>query len=250
MTAALDLAFASVGGRTVLTRRRYRWPLLVGRVFDDARRPGGGVLTVQNAAGTVIPGDVVHQHFSVSDGAVVTVRGQGATLVSGTPGGAEAVEEVTVTAEAGGEVMFVPAPRILTPRARYRQHLRVERTPGGRVVLVDAVVLHPDCGAGNFGAYNSVVEIRDDVGELLAFDAQSIDAMPRVPRAPTAFGTVYVLGASPTGLEAVVARLPAYGALTELPNGTGWAVRMAAPDGGVLRAGLAAVLESLVPVLS
>lgn len=86
MTPALDLVFARVGGRTVLTRRRYRWPLLVGRVFDDER---GGVLTVQNAAGTLIPGDVVRQLVEVVDGGVATVGARARRRSVELPTGAE-----------------------------------------------------------------------------------------------------------------------------------------------------------------
>lgn len=240
MTPALDLVLARVGGRTVLTRRRYRWPLLVGRVFDDER---GGVLTVQNAAGTLIPGDVIRQSIEVVLGGVVTVRGQGATTISGTATGAQAFEDTRLTVDATGELWYSPAPRILTPHARYRQELRVDVAPGGRAVVVDAVVLHPECGHGNFGSYASTVQVRGSEHDLLAVDSQSLDAMPTARRAPSAFGTVYVfgLGDSPTWAPSDAG----YGASTELPNGAGWAVRIAARDGGALRTALDEVLTML-----
>ncbi|KAA0090325.1 urease accessory protein UreD [Mycolicibacterium sp. P1-18] len=238
MTQALDLVLARVGGRTVLTRRRYRWPLLVGRVFDDDR---GGVLTVQNAAGTLIPGDVIRQSIAVVDGGVATVRGQGATTISGTPTGAEAFEDTRLDVDATGELWYSPAPRIVTPRARYRQELRVAVEPGGRAVVVDAVVLHPECGDADFGSYASTVEVRGPERQLLAVDAQSLDAMPTARRAPSAFGTVYLIGLDDAPTE--VGSRDAYSAVTELPNGAGWAVRIAARDGGALRAALDDVLS-------
>ena len=239
MTPALDLVLARVGGRTVLTRRRYRWPLLVGRVFDDER---GGVLTVQNSAGTLIQGDVIRQSIEVVDGGVATVRGQGATTISGTVSGAEAFEETQLTVDATGELWYAPAPRIVTPYARYRQELRVCVAPGGRAVVVDAVVLHPECGNADFGWYASTVEVRGPEQDVLAVDAQSLDAMPTARRAPSAFGTVYLIGlgdARPHVPDDV------YGASTELPNGAGWAVRIAAPDGGALRTALDEVLSAV-----
>ena len=240
MTSALDLVFAKVAGRTVLTRRRYRWPLLVGRVFDDER---GGVLTVQNAAGTLIPGDVVRQSIEVVDGGVATVRGQGATTISGTRTGAEAFEYTRLTVDATGELWYAPAPRIVTPYARYRQELRVDVAPGGRAAVVDAVVLHPECGNADFGSYASTVEVRGREQDLVAVDAQSLDAMPAARRAPSAFGTVYLIGLGDAPSE--VSTRDAYGAVTDLPNGVGWAVRIAARDGGALRTALDEVLTTV-----
>jgi urease accessory protein len=78
--------------------------------------------------------------------------------------------------------------------------------------------------------------------------------MPRVRRAPTAFGTVYVVGGgfdetmtalSPDleSLSAVTGDRRVYLAVSDLPNQAGWAVRLAASDGGTLRATIAAVTE-------
>jgi len=156
---ALDLTFASVGGRTVLTRRRYRWPLLIGRVFTDPTRPGLGSVTIQNAAGTVIPGDRVRQQIRVVDGGSAVVRGQGATLVSGIPCGDVAVEDTRVGVDASSRLLLDASPRILTPHARYRQHTQVCVEPGGRAVLVDTVVLHPDLTDERFGSYESSVAV-------------------------------------------------------------------------------------------
>ncbi len=244
---SLDLEFAGVGGRTALTRRRYRWPLLIGRVFPDSAQPSVGTVTVQNAAGTLIPGDVVTQRIGVIDGGSAVVRGQGATMVAGVPGGEPAAEETEVCVDGTGRLLLDASPRILTPHAHYRQHLRVGVRPGGRAVLVDAVVLHPDLSHDMFGSYESTVEIFGDDGGLLALDAQLLDAMPRVRRAPTAFATVYVIGddldTTMTALtpEIEAAAAPVLAGVSDLPHDAGWVVRLAADHGGVLRAALAAV---------
>lgn len=255
MTTALDLVFARVGGRTVLTRRRYRWPLLIGRVFDEPAQPGMGSVTVQNAAGTVIPGDVVRQRISVVDAGWAVVRGQGATVVSGVPGRGEAVEDVCVRVGAGSRLLLDPPPRILTAHARYRQHTQVCVEPGGQAVFTDTVVLHPALTDDVFGSYASRVAITAADGALLALDAQVLATMPVVRRAPTAFGTVYIVGA---GLDtAMTARTPAlesladlgsvYVGVTDLPNSAGWAVRIAASDGGALRTAIGAVIGLVTP---
>jgi len=251
---ALDLVFASVGGQTALTRRRYRWPLLIGRVFTDPARPGLGSVTIQNCAGTVIPGDVVRQRIEVVDAGSAVVRGQGATSVSGVPGGEMAMEDTLLRVDASSRLLLDPSPRILTAHARYRQRTQVCVEPGGRAVVVDAVVLHPDLADEAFGSYESSVAVTAPDGTLLALDAQMLEAMPRVRRAPTAYGTVFVVGRgcdeTMTALSPRVESLSVlagdrrvYLAVSDLPNQAGWAVRIAGSDGGTLRAALAAVTE-------
>lgn len=257
MSAALDLTFAAVGGRTALIRRRYRWPLLVGRVFSDPARPRVGAVTIQNAAGTLIPGDVVVQRIRAVDRGSAVVRGQGATTVSGIADGAVTVEDTELGVDGHSDLVFDPAPRILTPHARYRQCTRVSVEPGGRAVLCDAVVLHPDLTDEVFGSYESVVQVCGPDGVLLARDAQLLEAMPRVRRAPTAFATVYVIGAGSLphtddveSLAVLNGDRPVYLGGSALPNDCGWAVRISAADGGVLRSAITAVLalaESVVP---
>jgi urease accessory protein len=251
---ALDLVFASIAGRTALTRRRYRWPLLIGRVFTDPARPGVGAVTIQNCAGTVIPGDVVGQRIEVVDGGSAVVSGQGATTVSGVRGGAQAVEDTRLGVDATSRLLFDPSPRILTAHARYRQRTQVCVEPGGRAVIVDAVVLHPDLTDETFGSYDSSVAVTALDGSLLALDAQMLETMPRVRRTPTAFGTVYVVGEgfdetmtalSPDleSLSVLIGDRRVYLAVSDLANRAGWAVRIAGSDGGTLRATVAAVIE-------
>jgi urease accessory protein len=81
-----------------------------------------------------------------------------------------------------------------------------------------------------------------------------LETTPRVRRAPTAFGTVYVVGGgcdeTMTALSPSVESLSVhtgdtrvYLAVSDLPNQAGWAVRIAGSDGGTLRATAAAVTE-------
>jgi urease accessory protein len=257
VSAALDLTFAAVGGRTVLIRRRYRWPLLIGRVFSDPARSCGGAATIQNAAGTLIPGDALTQRIRVVDGGSVVVRGQGATTVSGIRDGLVAVEDTEMSVDGRSGLVFDPAPRILTPHARYRQCTRVTVASGGRAVLCDAVVLHPALTDKVFGSYESVVDVCGPGGALLARDAQLLEGMPRVRRSPMAFATVYVIGAGSVAIADDVESLavldgdrPVYVGVSDLPNECGWAVRISASDGGVLRSAITAVLTLAKPVLS
>ena len=233
---AADLRFARAGAHTVLIRRRHRWPFVIGRVFADPQHPGLGTLTLQNAAGTVIPGDVIRQRIEVVDGGRAAVNGQGATLISGVPGGDASAEDTELYVDARSWLRFDPAPRILTAHARHRQRTEVCVASGGCAVVVDTVVLHPDLDAATFGSIESTVTVRAPGGALLAMDAQVLDAPPVTGRF-TAFGTVYFIGAGFIGGDQESPTEPpgVYTAVTELPNGAGCAVRIAAADGGALR---------------
>jgi urease accessory protein len=247
---ALDLMFADVGGRTALTRRRYRWPLLIGRVFPDSAQPPVGSVTVQNAAGTLIPGDVLTQRIAAVDGGYAVVRGQGATTVSGIPGGAVAVERTDVDVDARSRLILDASPRILTPHAHYRQRTRVCVHPGGRAMLVDALVLHPDLTGDVFGSYESSVDLRSPEGRLLALDSQLLATMPRVRRAPSAFATIYLLGmrrdavvaAAIEALAVLAGDRRLYLGTSDLPNGVGCVVKLSASDGGILRTAIGAAM--------
>ena len=56
-----------------------------------------------------------------------------------------------MSVDGSGRLLLDASPRILTPYARYRQQMQVCVEPGGRAVLVDAVVLHPDLTDAGFG---------------------------------------------------------------------------------------------------
>ncbi len=198
-----------------------------------------GSLTVQNSAGTLIPGDVIAQRVSVVDRGAAVVRGQGATMVTGVPGGDVTREHTDVTVDATSRLLFDAAPRILTAHTHYRQRTRVCVALGGRAVLVDAVVLHPDLTDDLFGSYRSDVEILDAAGTMVALDAQYLDGMPRVRRALDVFRDRVRRrcrtrhrndGADALGLESVsvlTGDRRAYVGVSDMPNGAGSAVRIA-----------------------
>jgi urease accessory protein len=123
-------------------------------------------------------------------------------------------------------------------------------------VFVDTVVLHPNLTAADFGRYESSVAVTTGDGSVLALDVQLMATLPRVRRAPRAFGTVYIVGAgldttmtalSPNleSLSVLTGEGTVYVAVSDLPNGAGWAVRLAASDGGILRS-VAATVTALV----
>ncbi|SNS81846.1 urease accessory protein UreD [Rhodococcoides kyotonense] len=245
MSEALDLSFTTIGTRTVFDRRRYRWPQTVGRVFyTDPGDAGRGRVIVQNSGASLHPGDRVEQRVSASTGARIDVVGQGAMLVTGTPGGRAGVEDTELRVDHQAHLAFRPEPRILTPYAHARQDTRVGLNGTGTVLLTDAVVVHPGVTAETFGSFRSSVTVTTG-GRVRAFDAQHASSLPFPKSGLRAFATVYLLGAG--AVDVPVGDLPGvYAAATTLPDDVGVAVRLAATDGDTLRAGI----EGAVGLLS
>jgi len=261
---ALDLVFSGVGHTTVLTRRRYRWPLLIGRVFPDPVHRGAGVAIIQNAAGTIIPGDRIRMLVTVTEAGFAVLRGQGATTVAGLPEGATATEVSRVHVEGRSTLVMAIPPRILTAHAHYRQHTEVCVESDATLVLVDGFVVHPDVTHVTFGCYESTVDIRSGAGEILAIDTQRLVSLPRMRHTPKAFGSVFVVCSADDPLRTRVLREMApiienlaeppgraavYPAVSALPNDAGVLVRIAAADGGSLRSTVDTVVSMVVSAL-
>lgn len=235
ISRSLDLSFESVGGRTVFDRKRYRWPQSVGRLFPGPHSGSGSVI-VQNSGASIHPGDVIEQRIEVGSGAWVQVLGQGAMLVTGKLGCAVATESTVLRLRGDGRLVHRPEPRILMPHAHFVQVTEIEIGDGSAVV-VDAFVLHPELSADDVGSISSIVRLRCVEGEEpLMVDAQQLNAT-LWPRSLRAFGTVYVLGSTAT-VPSTSDVDGVHLAATELPNGVGHAVRMAAEEGGALRTAL------------
>ncbi|MDV8054288.1 MULTISPECIES: urease accessory protein UreD [unclassified Rhodococcus (in: high G+C Gram-positive bacteria)] len=235
ISRSLDLSFEAVRGQTVFDRKRYRWPQSVGRMFPGPH-PRSGSVIVQNSGASIHPGDVIEQRVHVGTGAYVQILGQGAMLVTGKPGCAAATESTVLRLRGDGRLIHCPEPRILTRHAHFVQLTDVEIGDGSAVV-VDAFVLHPELTANDVGSISSTVRVRCVEGqEPLMVDAQLLDSS-LWPRSLRAFGTVYVLGSAAT-VPALSDVDGVHLAVTELPNGVGHAVRMAAEEGGALRTAL------------
>lgn len=246
---SLDLSFATSGNRTVLDRRRYRWPQTIGRMFYlDADDPGHGRLIVQNAGASLHPGDHVRQRIAATAGARAEVTGQGAMLVTGLPGSKPAVEETELRAEASSMLIYQPEPRILTRFAHVVQNTHVELERGGSVMLTDAVVAHPDVTAESFGSFRSRVTLTVD-GDMRLFDAQHASAMPNPRAGLRAFATVYLLGPAAedpaVDLDRFDAKWGVYAAGSVLPNDAGYAIRIAATGGDTVREAIRSLIRSL-----
>lgn len=235
-----------------MDRRRYRWPMTIGRTFyTDPVDPGRGTVIVQNAGASLHPGDHVTQRIEATAGARVDVVGQGAMLVTGVSGGRPAVEETSLVADASSTLVYIPEPRILTRSAHVEQNTQVELGAGAAVLLTDAVVVHPEVTAESFGSFRSRVTLTA-AGYLRMFDAQSATSIPNPRSWLRAFATVYLLlgagmelGSAFEEFDHFDGSMGAYAAGTVLPNNSGLAIRIAATGGDTLRAALGTSVQML-----
>lgn len=238
---ALDLEFRAVGAVTVMSRRRHRWPFHVGRLFPGDTSSSPPTVILQNVAGTVIPGDRVTCRYRVHAGSGVRIRGQGAVSITGAPGARACGEHNAIRVDDGATVVVDTGLRIVGPHAVYRPRTLLVVTPGANAILVEGTMIHPDCNELGFGLIDSVTTVRDARDrQRRAIDGQLITAAPAPETRLRAYGTVFVVGDERCRgqLHQELLRCErdtsAYCAVSRLPYGLGLAVRVAAPDGGVL----------------
>ncbi|WOP20202.1 urease accessory protein UreD [Raineyella sp. LH-20] len=257
-TGVLDLAWTSVHGRVTYRRHRYRWPYVVHRLFrPSAADPSQAVVMVQGAGAGLQPGDELRARLEATDGVRVDVRGQGATYVSGAPGGSAAHESFLVRAAAASSVIVDLGPRILTPHAWLTQDCDIVVEHGGAVALVESFVLHPDALHTPDIRFLSCTQVRvADAAAPLAIERQSFDDIALLPVGFRAFASVVVAAPGHMSCPSCLARLTvagdstgAYAAASELPAGAGLTLRLAATDGLALRRALAALHATIVDVV-
>lgn len=161
----LRLRFERRGGRTVVSRCGFTLPLQVlGQVaLDDP----AAVVSMLNPTGGIVGGDHLSVEVEVGPGAHACLTTPSATKVYRT-GGACAVQEVAIRAEAGAVVEWVPDHAIPFAGAALRQRIEVEVADSARLVLVDAFsagrVARGEAWA--FRLLDAAIRVRDSRGWL------------------------------------------------------------------------------------
>ena len=111
----LDLAFARApSGETFLARQYAAFPFHVTQPF---MREGEATVILQGLGAGFLAGDRFRSRIAAGAGARARVTTQGSTLVHAMPGGG-ARQTVTLEAEAGALLAWLPRPLILFPGAR------------------------------------------------------------------------------------------------------------------------------------
>lgn len=242
---ALDLR-VEVGG---VKRRRVAFPWSLGRAYASENWAGAFRLIPQVAGAGMLSGDFVRQRLSLGPGACLRLESAGAMQVLAGDRGPARVEW-HYNLGPGATLILDAEPFVLMRRAHLDLRSLVHMSPGASVLAADMVChSHDDPVAfGQWRTETSVVQ-----GNALSFtDRQSVlpESGARVHSLPdrsSAFGTIWCVGpialAAQTVAEIEGGSCPI--AVTPLRAGAGYALRVAAPDGGTLRSVCRRVLMEL-----
>ncbi|MCJ2030459.1 urease accessory protein UreD [Methylobacterium sp. J-043] len=257
-----SLVFARGGGTTVLSRQAVPYPFHITRAFRmHPESPDLATLYLQSASGGLYAADHLTLAIEARPGARAHVTTQAGTVVH--RGGPEpSRQETRLTIAADAFLALNPDPLILFPEAHLAVSTEITAEPGARAIVTESVACHDPAGEGRpFDRLDLGLTIRTPEGRTLVRERSRIDGPAfTAPDSPMglqrAYGTMVVLGA-PDDARLAGLRLrqaaDAVGCLTgvsPLPNGAGLGLRLLAPDGGALSAGMDAVFRIVFEVLS
>ncbi|MCP1547118.1 MULTISPECIES: urease accessory protein UreD [Methylorubrum] len=257
-----SLVFARGGGTTVLSRQVVPYPFHITRAFRmHPESPDLATLYLQSASGGLYAADHLTLAIEARPGARAHVTTQAGTVVH--RGGPEpSRQETRLTIAPDAFLALNPDPLILFPEAHLAVSTEITADPGARAIVTESVACHDPAGEGRpFDRLDLGLTIRTPEGRTLVRERSRIDGLAfTAPDSPMglhrAYGTMVVLGA-PDDARLAGLRLrqaaDAVGCLTgvsPLPNGAGLGLRLLAPDGGALSAGMDAVFRIVFEVLS
>lgn len=232
--ARLELDLACDGARTRPQRALAQPPLQISRArYDDPADPARLSLTLVHLGG-VLAGDRYDLAIGLGPGARATVVAAAATQIYTMPAG-EACQRTTIRCAPGASLRWLPGPQILFAGARYSQATHITLAPGARVVLGE-ILVPGRLARGerwSFARYESLIEVVDQGGALLAAERVAIEPARRSPAVAgvmggaSVVGTLWLLG---DGLDAepcarLICGRRAGASAAVLPGGCGVALR-------------------------
>ncbi|CAO4184046.1 Urease accessory protein UreD [Methylorubrum populi] len=257
-----SLVFARGGGTTVLARQTVPYPFHITRAFRmHPESPDLATLYLQSASGGLYAADHLTLAIEARAGARAHVTTQAGTVVH--RGGPEpSHQETRLRVAADAFLAFNPDPLILFPGAHLAVSTEVVAEAGARAIVTESVACHDPAGQGRlFDRLDLGLTIRTPEGRALVRERSRIDGTafggPDSPMGDCrAYGTMIVLGTSPDDRLAsshLCRAADTAGCLTgvsPLPNGAGLGLRLLAPDGGSLSAGMEAVFRIVFEAMS
>lgn len=257
--ARAAVAFScDAAGRTYVRRQFAPYPFHVCRPFYVAGDPPQmATLYVQSCSGGIYQDDDLAIDVMAEEGAQVHLTSQASTIVHAMERG-DARHAVSLEAQAGAVIEYLPDPLILFPRVRLTTCVRIRAHPTSTVVACESFLLHdPEGGKGAFDRLLGETIAESSDGDLLALDRFEIvgdtmtDRRPGITGAHPALGSMLVLHREGRAalVEALRSALDAapgiYGGASALPGDAGAWVRLLAEDGAALRRGLHAVWSAV-----
>jgi urease accessory protein len=235
-------------GRTRLLERRQRYPLTTTAVLPLAGEPGG-LIYVQNAAGSVFGGDRLHLDVALAAGADLCLSTPSATRLQG-----DTLSVQTAHYAVAQDAFLESIPDLLIPhpRAMHRQHTAIDLAPGAGAILAET--LAPGRVArGERHVYRSIA-LRLEVsvqGRPVLHDAATLEPAQADPAMEGALGCEGYVGTlfalAPGGrheelaasIAAALATVPGiYGGASPLACGHGAVARVLAGEAPSLRAAM------------
>nr|WP_241731011.1 MULTISPECIES: urease accessory protein UreD [unclassified Dietzia] len=202
-------------------------------------------LIVQSATSGLITGERLRQRVVVRDGGRVRLVGQGAMPVQKVGSHEGAAEDLSLKVMGGSRLDFVSEPRLLLPGSSFSQVSRVSVDTSSCVLLVDAVVRHPDAGSVS---YLSETTLEFD-GEVAAVERMGFHCVGEHHFGASAF--ILAVGDHVTGLDwkwwlNKHGARTSYGAVSPLRSCPGMSIRVVAENGYHLRRAIDDALSILV----
>ena len=170
----------------------------------------------------------------------VRVTYQGATAIHRARSGNISRERLSLWLGEGAQLSYLPEARIYFPDARHQQVTDIELSPGSSLFFADSFTVHdPEDQSRPLAELDNSLTIRRD-GEVVLLDRQHLEA-PSFPAAFRAFATILVVGRDRPQLPEIP---NLYAAVSALPSGLGWSIRLAASDLRPIRAAIEAAASS------
>lgn len=239
-------------GASYISAQQVGYPFHLGRTLklpDDP--PNMAAVYLQSCSGGIFAGDHLHVQVRAQPGSQAYVS-TGAATVAHSMLEQPARQWVSLEAERGAWLEYLPMATILFPHARLHSQVSLVLHPEARVMLCDAFCLHaPEGNTGAFDAYRANLEVRSPSGRLLAGDRLALTGadmrrrLPGVSEQMQALATFMLVGhalpidALKQRLRDALGALPdSYVGVSALPNDCGLSVRIMTLDAVALRTGL------------
>ncbi|MBV2079622.1 MULTISPECIES: urease accessory protein UreD [Pseudomonas] len=239
-------------GASYISAQHVGYPFHLGRTLKLPDDPQGmAAVYLQSCSGGIFAGEDLQVQLHAGPDSQVHVS-TGAATVAHSMLEQSARQSVSLTAESGALLEYLPMATILFPLAKLHSQMKVTLHPGARVMLCDAFCLHtPQQAAGIFDFYRADLEVRCPAGRLLAGDRLALNGqdmlrqLPGVSHAYQTLATFMLVGqglpveALKTALRNALPTHPdSYLGVSALPNDCGVSLRIMSLDAVSLRSNL------------
>ncbi|ORC50824.1 urease accessory protein ureD [Pseudomonas floridensis] len=235
-----------------VSRQEVAYPFHLGRTLKLPQDPVGmAAVYLQSCSGGLYAGEHLRLHLHACADTQVHVS-TGAATIAHSMFEHSARQTVTLVADTGALLEYLPMVTILFPQARLHSEVLVTLHPKARVVLCDAFCVHtPPGAAGVPGYYRADLEVRCPAGRLLAGDRLTLtgeDLQRRLPGVSGPFNAMATFMLLGQGLpldevkqsvrNALSALTGSYVGVSALPGDCGVSVRVLSQDAVALREAL------------